>query len=594
MAILRNVFVLFLLLISFSFAVDITSCTNLSYPGYYILKNSVSGVNVSALPVSVPACIFINSSDVTFSCGDEISRYSISADASIASSRGVLVLNSSSGALTNVTVANCTSGDLSSGIQGYDFGFDTSFSQVTFKDSNVYNTTYGVQVDSNEGNRVEFLNLTILNSTSLSSTTGLFVSYSSNVLIENNSFLNLRSPVTISGSNFTNFTSNFLNNSIEPGLSGVVSVVLGQDILISSNNLSYTNASTLPAIRFASTEYSTVSDNRLTYDQGNPISYGIDLSTSSHNNNVTNNYVLNYTRGIILGNGVENNTVSGNTILNATYGIRFGTAQISTISSNNISNSNFSIAFITSSSSSASGLVTINSNSLSNGDAGIYLYENVYNTSSSYIINVSNNFAHNFTNGYYVRMTNASIYLNNNTANRTSNAGFYYGRSYANSSYNRATNPLGDGYVINGSVFRSYFYHNNVTNPFRNGFVILDSANTSILGGNISGSLIGGIFVNQSANTTINQTLISGSFVTGLWLLAAPDSTTLDSIHFYNNPLALRVNHSGAGASASLLLSNVIFDSPSGSLQNYSNVSLYDQLAVSEEYTMNWSEIPDS
>ncbi len=593
MAILRNV-ILFLLLVSFSFAIDISSCTNISYPGSYVLTQSLSGVNASAISAPVPACIYINSSSVTFSCG-EATRYNISSNASIPSSRGILVLNSSSGALTNVVVTNCTSGTPNSGISGYDYGFDTSFSGVIFQDSTVYNTTYGTQIDSNDGNRVEFLNLTILNSTSLSSTTGLFVSSSSNVLIENSSFLNLRAPVTLSSSNFTNFTSNFLNNTIEPGLSGVVSVILGQNILISSNNLSYTNSSSaLPAIRLSSTEYSTISSNRLTYDQGDLSSYGIDVSTSSHNNNITNNYVHNYTRGIILGNGVENNTVSGNTIFNTTYGIRFGIAQISTINSNNISNSNFSIIFITSSSSSASGLVTINSNNLSNGDSGVYLYENIYNTSSNYIINVSNNFAHNFTNGFYARMTNASIYFNNNTANMTSNSGFYFGRSFANSSYNRVTNALGDGYLLNGSIFQSYFYHNNASSPSRNGFAILSSANTSILGGNISGSLIDGIFVNQSANTTINQTLVSGSFVTGANVLTAPDSTILDSVRFYNNPLDLRVNHSGAAAAATLLLSNVIFDSASGSLQNYSNVSLYDQLSISEEYTMNWSEVPAS
>jgi len=58
--------------------------------------------------------------------------------------------------------------------------------------------------------------------------------------------------------------------------------------------------------------------------------------------------------------------------------------------------------------------------------------------------------------------------------------------------------------------------------------------------------------------------------------------------HYYGNPADFQVNNSGASA-INVNLSNVVFDNPTGTMQNYTTVSLADSVDAATAYLIKWT-----
>ena len=136
-----RVFLLFAFLLMFftvlSYSVDISSCTNISYPGYYRLIADVSG--------SGSYCIGIESSNITF----DLNGHSVSCDGCSA-----IEINPST-VIVNVTVLN---GDIESsdiGIYAYESSFDVFNVSITNID------TDGIYLDTLDGNVVNLINISV-------------------------------------------------------------------------------------------------------------------------------------------------------------------------------------------------------------------------------------------------------------------------------------------------------------------------------------------------------------------------------------------------------------------------------------------------
>jgi hypothetical protein len=85
-------------------------------------------------------------------------------------------------------------------------------------------------------------------------------------------------------------------------------------------------------------------------------------------------------------------------------------------------------------------------------------------------------------------------------------------------------------------------------------------------------------------NTISNNTLDNDAV--GLLLNNSGSNNLFASEHFFSNGYDLLLNESN---STTLNATNLIFDSPSGSFQNYTNLSINDNLAAGEAYSINWT-----
>ena len=98
-------------------------------------------------------------------------------------------------------------------------------------------------------------------------------------------------------------------------------------------------------------------------------------------------------------------------------------------------------------------------------------------------------------------------------------------------------------------------------------------------------------FDNLTNNTAYGNTLVGVNIIDS-------DNTTIQNDYYFGNGVDFIVNSSDIaemGISAfplTLNLSNVIIDNPSGGLQNFTNVSINDVLAINDSYLLNWSAMP--
>jgi len=242
----------------------------------------------------------------------------------------------------------------------------------------------------------------------------------------------------------------------------------------------------------------------------------------------------------------------------------------------------------------------------------------------SYSYGVLMNFAENSTVSN-VTANNSEIYgihlLNSNRNNVTNNTAYnnqYHGILGENSNHTLyARNVVFDTYA-SGIVI---YYSENVTiadNTAYNGgdfgiYMFGDTgnllANNTVYGNNLDGFL----FSSSTYDTLVNNTARNNSQA-GIYLANSFDITINDSNaywngiglffedsggmvahggHIYGNGQGVRMSDSGS-VTQPMNLSAMVFDNPSGSYQNYTNISLYDSVLGGEVYTINWTSNPGS
>lgn len=137
--------------------------------------------------------------------------------------------------------------------------------------------------------------------------------------------------------------------------------------------------------------------------------------------------------------------------------------------------------------------------------------------------------------------------------------------------------------------------------------------NTNELGVNFGFDPIpsGLVFYQSDTATARNNTLYNNYNTTSLYILASSnintynneifnstygilyglisDNLSLNGDHLYNNQFDFFTNTS---ANSSLMTSGLIFDNPNGNYQNYSNLSITDQI-YSDSYAISWVATPD-
>ena len=291
-------------------------------------------------------------------------------------------------------------------------------SNVTLKNVEVTNFTYGIYLNSSSNN-------TLTGNNASNNEYGIYLDYSSNNVLAGNNASNNLYNFGVFGYDFSDFnnyvdTSNTVDGKPIYYLIGVADTVYdaktnaGTIYLINSNNITIKDLTLTKnycgALFFNTTnskiENVTASNNYigiLLYSSsnntlaGNTASnnfYGIPLSGSSNNvlagNTASNNeygtyLALSSNNNVLAGNNASNNymgiplyfssnnTLAGNTASNNQYGIHLSSSSNNTLTGNNASNNYMGIALFYSSKDVLAG------NTASNNTIGIHLYESSNN-----------------------------------------------------------------------------------------------------------------------------------------------------------------------------------------------------------------------
>jgi len=269
-------------------------------------------------------------------------------------------------------------------------------SNVTLKNVEVTNFTYGIFLNSSSNNHVT-------GNTASNNWAGIYLSYSSN----NNVLTgNTASNNDIHGIYLKSSSNNHVTGNTASG--GYYGIYLYDS---SNNTVSGNNASNndIYGINLYSSTNNTVSGNTASSNGDE----GIYLDSSS-NNAITGNNASNNQDGIFVGYLSNNNTVSGNTASSNGYqGIYLYDSTNNTVSGNTAS---------------------------SNGDEGIYLDYSSNNT-------VTGNTVSNNQYGIYLQESNNNAIFHNNFMNNTQQV-YNYSPSYANF--------WDDGYPSGGNYWSNY------------------------------------------------------------------------------------------------------------------------------------------
>ena len=517
-----------------------TGCMNFSHPGSYSLTQNAFGAPfvVNTLMGTYNACILINSSDVELDCNG----YNITNMGSPPStSAGVLAVGPNP-FYTNITIRNCN-------VSGYDQGFTLGiFGNSTIEN----NTAHG---NSDTGFYTILLrNTTIANNTAYSNPTGFEILFLGNYTISDNT----ASSNTQYGFYIVFANATLINNTASTNSDDGFAIQFANATLI--NNTASTNSDTGFTIQFAN---ATLTNN--TAFNSNTGFYVIFVNNAT----LTNNTAFSNTDDGFFIFFVNNATLTNNTAFsNTDDGFYIIAVNQSTLINNTaFSNDDGFYIFLS------------NSNNLTNNTA-------FSNTNGFYLLNSSNNNLTNNTafsnyDGFYtVNSTNNTLF--NNMAYGNTNNGFLIYMGNATLINNTAFANL-EGFWLQYSS--STLINNTAFGQFDCAFIVFLSMGHETLINNTAFSNACG-FIPYIANATFTNNTIHNNDE-GLFIMDSQIDLFFNHTIFYNNLYDMEIFSFGSPLSYSA--EELLFLNPSGTFDNYTNLSITDAVGALEYYFINWT-----
>ncbi|MFN7991320.1 MAG: right-handed parallel beta-helix repeat-containing protein [Candidatus Micrarchaeia archaeon] len=600
------------------------NCPVISSPGAFTMTGNSVGSPNPASPIAGTTCVLITSSNVVFDCDG----FNISNNGTAGATHGVAVSNS----ISNVTVKNCN-------IRNYDTAIQTlSLNNSAFRNNSMSNDSKGIVITSSNNNSIS--NNSISTAGASAGNHGVQLVNSSNNAITNNTIAANGSSsgnmgVSLeSSSNRNNVTNNTITVNGTSGNNGARLLTSANDNNITGNQIN-TNGSSNgnSGITVTSSLRTLIRGNIITPD-GVSDSHGVLFQTASTNSTVVNNTIVAPKGvGVFLLDNTNHTNVSQNAILNASTGISIqcGSASTSTanntvadnrIESNGTSGSNHGILlWMQATCSILNNTISRNNVSARNG-TGIYIiganrtmiFENnvttplnnhcmVLQTSAS-DNNVSGNLLESCGAGgiVIVTLSNNNNIINNtvnfaglaaladgfsltgvsnntlagNTVHNASDDGFQVSTNANNTNLtgNTAHNVVAEGFE--SSLNSNNTFTGNVAYNCGMGFIIFNATNVTLRNSTAHGCVRGfDVQTNSFNNTLLDSIAFNNSIGTDV---VNSSGTQLTDTHLYNNTQDLHVNGGGV-----INISRALFDNPSGSIQNFTNLSINDS------GTMNYS-----
>ncbi|MBD3209981.1 hypothetical protein GF318_01215 [Candidatus Micrarchaeota archaeon] len=492
--------------------------------------------------------------------------------------------------------------------------FDEGFRLISIsehnllKDNLAYNQQYyGFYLHSSSHNRL--ISNTAYNSTSWY---GFFLYSESrnNTLINNTAFLNAHHGFHVYRCTENNLSGNLAYDNLAEGF-----------------RLSYSSLNTLAgntAInnRAEGFRLSSGSENLLEENTAHDNSQNGFLVSSSSANNLTSNtahengqYGFHIHLGVgnrLVSNrareqedgfrifGGERNHLASNKAYENNVGIYLDISSFNSLESNSAYD-NLEHGFLLSSSSNN----TLQENiAHSNGQYGFYTYLSSENS-------VESNTARDNFNGFRVSSSSGNTLAGNQAFdNRNIGINLYLG----------SKNILGNN-TVNDNGFRGIHLHESPDNTLEgntardnrdNGINVYLSSGVLLDNNSAFDNGAEGILVSSSLNSTLLGNAVYDNRYDGISLSLSPGALvsgnkaysnggyglfvsrstrcTVRNLHLYENRYDMDLR--ALSSSADLRLSGILFDNPSGSLGNYTNISLYDELESNRSYSLTWSGQP--
>ncbi|MBU0527357.1 right-handed parallel beta-helix repeat-containing protein [Candidatus Micrarchaeota archaeon] len=585
---MRPIFVLAVLLalVSISFSIDVSSCQVINSPGTYDLINSFGGSTTNYWYATYTTCILVNNTqNVIIDCHG----YSVNETAGT-SGAPIAVRNSS-----NVVIQNCNL----NGARGVAFN-NVNYTNVT---NNNISANWAVV---SAGGGYDYYNLFEYNDIA-AGTYGFFYPVANSTIRYNNVTAPGSGAYLFSGNNL--ITDNYAYNS--PRCYGVSGDELRRNIAYNCSDSCYSIPYTSGGAEFINNTADTCGDGFSTAGgegalfQDNIIrnsNNGVYLETRfsegidyARYNVIDGNQITNCGVGMTgyfdILNNFTDNVITGSTL----YGIQM----------NSSNNDYFSGNIVTG--STGDGVVLnwvtntdfIDETSSSNGGDGLHLESSTNNlVDPSYFCNntghgiaLNSSSSNNINDSVACNNTGSGMYLDNSTLNNITNntvynntgSGIYLTDSSNNTMtlndvYDNAQVGVGfTGAPGGGSKFNDLFSNNIYGN--RGGVSII--------------SYFATVFAPYvSNNNVLSNNEIYDNTEHGVYSRNSVFQMSFD--HLYNNGLDMNLSAPSdpTAFGFGFIMANAIIDNPTGTYQNFTNLTIGDYVEVGTAYTINWSNTP--
>ncbi len=310
--------------------------------------------------------------------------------------------------------------------------------------------------------------------------------------------------------------------------------------------------------------------------------YGGIYMESTQRTNVSQSTIANNSGvGIYLTDSADHSTVSGNLIYNNSFhGVYVVMDSANNVFRNNTAYLNTNHSFAVEGCANNSFLDNV---AHSNARNGFYAFLSPNTT-------LRNNTA--FSNPVYgieATRSNSST-VENNTLTGNGNGVTLESSFYVGVLGNNISSNSGAGIYLTDSADNNTIAFNVVNNNSFNGiYLVLDSYFNNITGNLVFDNSPSGISLEESYYNSLAGNTVHGNAAGGT-NLSDSGGITIRNDHYYANSPDFMV--SAGGAPRSINLSNVAFDSYSGTFQNYTNLSLNDSVDASSSYSIDWTATP--
>ena len=603
----RLFILLMALLASLPLTYALSSCSVISSNGSYSLTANITGAPNNATPLLDRACIKIASNDVIFDCDG----YSITDNGTAGTTYGILL----NGSLTNVTIKDCDVSNYTYGIYVYQSNFS-----VIVNNSAHNNSETGFVLESG----ADFNNLTG-NRAFNNSQFGFLLHVDSdyNILERNLAYYDLsRGFYLYSGASHNNLTNNLAYSNRNRGF--YLDTQCSFNILINNTASDNSGNRSYGFHIYANSSFNTLINNtaknneldgfRIQSSLGNNLTNDTAYNNSIHGFLVDINSSYNVFTGcqasINTQNGFDFESSDNNSILsgavseNGLNGIFINQSYNSTVSSNYVSHN--PLDGITAYNSDSTTIVnnTVDGCGIDNiavhasDDANIS-NNRLYNAGSSGIFsNISAAGAHII--GNYIENTsydgidasvNSGALIDGNNITNTTQISIRcdYGRDLLiernliigapSNSVGIGSNNLSDSTIRNNSISGkgSGFY-----------FVSSEVQNNTFINNSVFNNTNGFNFDFRTHDNHLDRNTIFNNSQYGIRIYNS--SVYVFGDHIYNNVKDIEIW--GGYPTETINLTNVIFDNPSGNMQNLTVLSLNDTVYSGERYSISWSSQP--
>gem|GEM_PF-3558816 len=625
---------------------NITGCQVISSAGSHQLISNATGApnDVSGVIGISKACIILASDDVDFSCNG----YNITNDGT-ATAAGLVINGSTSFSYTNITIRDCpgisgylagvyitnSSNNTLTNLTSYNNSHQGIYIQYSYntliEQSNITNNSdFGlafylsnytkvihnsVVENGNDGISGWYSDYANISYNNVSGNIGDSIfnyvsvgSYYAHNIIDGEAdptlivhdIYNVTFYLTVDGANSDGFDipanalGTVFNNTVHNSYLGIrcdecqdmqidqndvynALVLIGSsnmtDSNVTSNTMSTCSASGIYFINAVAGTW--VHNNSVT----NASHHGLYLNSyripGSVNNNFTNNtFTFNSQHGAFVENSTTNSFSYNNISNNTQYGLTNRFDNYTTILHNTVSGNGWD------------GIESVNASHLNvsfnradyNGDDSIDLYVGEHNWVEGNTIMYSGRDGITVPNN-----TNTTVLFNNITdpVQIGVRCDWCYNVSIRNNNITQATAAIGT------AVMEDCRIENNILMSSSEGLYCIGNCNYNNFTNNTVGNHNYGVYLWKTTGNIFRENRVYGSTTAGIYIWNATQ-TGLHNNTVYDNPYGVYIRNT-APVPITYNMTNTLFLPPSGALENYTNLSIYDSVEASTTYIVNWS-----